>query len=300
MIQGQRFVVAAVGVLLAASATLATETILVRSGNGSGSGVFDSLISRMEGPADSGFPNVFTASDFHIARIGNPACIVVRNGAWTPFLSTDLDAMWIGTDFAASNEGSTALYAVEFMVATAQVGQSNLLLSFAVDNVLGSGPNAGVYINEVPLANSNGGNFNGTYQFNLDVTGLLVPGSNWLYINAVDLGGPAGLMFSATFTVEPGASAGTEDQPEGFALDANWPNPFNPVTTIGFSLPETSAARLDVYNLAGTRVATLVDGLTAAGAHQVSFDAANLASGVYFYTLQAAGLSETRKMILQK
>jgi hypothetical protein len=195
---------------------------------------------------------------------------------------------------------TTALYAVEFMVSTAQVGQSNLLFSFAVDNVLGSGPNAGVYINEVPLANSNGGNFNGTYQFNLDVTGLLVPGSNWLYINAVDQGGPAGLMFSATFTVEPGASAGTEDRPQGFALEANWPNPFNPATTLAFTLAETTEARLSVYNLAGTKVATLVDGLAAAGSHQVNFDASNLASGVYFYTLEAAGMSETRKMVLQK
>jgi hypothetical protein len=101
-------------------------------------------------------------------------------------------------------------------------------------------------------------------------------------------------------TIACDATAGTGDRPATLALESNWPNPFNPVTTIGFTLPETALARLSVYNLAGTRVATLVDGLTGAGFHQASFDASNLASGVYFYTLEAAGLHETRKMILQK
>lgn len=299
MIQRHRFVTMALGLVVAASAALATETITVRSGNGQ-FGQFDTEVSRMEGPANSGFANAFTAADFQAARQGNPATVISNHGAWTPFLVTDPLAKWIAIHGGGASEGSTALYAVEFIVGTAQVGLSSLQLDFAVDNVLGSGPNAGVFVNEAPLANSNGGGFGGTYQMTLDVTGLLVPGSNWLYINAVDLGGPAGLIFSATFTVEPGASAGTEDRPAGFALEANWPNPFNPVTTLAFTLAETTEARLSVYNLAGTKVATLVDGLTAAGTHQVTFDASNLASGVYFYTLEAAGLSETRKMVLQK
>ncbi len=287
------------GVLLAAGTALATETITVRSGNGSVGGM-DGAVRFVPGPPNSGIASAFTPADFLAARLGTSAAIVARNSAWTTGLVADAAARWVAPTAAGASEGSSALYAIEFLVGTAQPGLTTLDLDYAVDNVLGFGPNVGVYVNEVPMAGSTGGWYTSNYSLSHDLTGLVQPGSNWLYFNATDQGGPSGLLFSATVSVESGATAGTEDRPDGFALEANWPNPFNPVTTIGFTLPETAAARLDVYNLSGTRVASLVDGLTAAGAHQVSFDASNLASGVYFYTLQAAGVHETRKMILQK
>jgi len=95
-------------------------------------------------------------------------------------------------------------------------------------------------------------------------------------------------------------TADTNDQPVAFELGDAFPNPFNPSTTINFSLAETADASLKVYDVAGAEVASLVSGLTAAGEHSVTFDAASLTSGVYFYTLEVAGLAETRKMILVK
>lgn len=80
----------------------------------------------------------------------------------------------------------------------------------------------------------------------------------------------------------------------------NYPNPFNPTTTISFFLPETGDAQLEVFNLAGQRVATLVKGRMNAGMHEVRFDASSLSSGVYLYRLQAGGITQTRSMLLVK
>ncbi len=88
--------------------------------------------------------------------------------------------------------------------------------------------------------------------------------------------------------------------PLGYSLKQNVPNPFNPTTSINFTMGETGAASLKVFDLAGREVATLVSGLVESGQHTVNFDASNLSSGVYFYTLQANGASETRKMVLMK
>ena len=88
--------------------------------------------------------------------------------------------------------------------------------------------------------------------------------------------------------------------PAAFSLGQNAPNPFNPTTTISFSLALTGRATLTVYDLAGRAVATLVDGVLEAGSHAVSLDAGRLASGVYFYALEADGQMATRKMILMK
>ncbi|MFA7332246.1 MAG: DVUA0089 family protein [Candidatus Delongbacteria bacterium] len=90
------------------------------------------------------------------------------------------------------------------------------------------------------------------------------------------------------------------DQPVSFALSQNVPNPFNPATTISFTLPESGFASLKVYDTAGREVATLVNGLSARGDHQVTFDGSQLSTGVYFYTLQFNGQSQTQKMVLVK
>jgi hypothetical protein len=85
-----------------------------------------------------------------------------------------------------------------------------------------------------------------------------------------------------------------------FELQRVSPNPFNPVTTISFSLPEAARVTLNVYDVTGRQVAQLVNGLTDAGAHQVTFDGSNLASGVYLYRLTAGMNSATGKMVLMK
>ncbi len=102
----------------------------------------------------------------------------------------------------------------------------------------------------------------------------------------------------------PGALLGNGNAgvntPEGFVLEQNYPNPFNPETSIRFSLPENSVVSLKVYDVNGKLVKTLVNGLTAAGSHEVSFNASELASGVYFCTLKAGVFTETKKLMLTK
>lgn len=85
-----------------------------------------------------------------------------------------------------------------------------------------------------------------------------------------------------------------------FALSQNYPNPFNPSTTIEYSVPTSGDVELAVFNLAGQKVATLVSGNVNAGSHSVAWNGAGVASGVYFYRLQAADQIMTRKMLLLK
>jgi len=80
----------------------------------------------------------------------------------------------------------------------------------------------------------------------------------------------------------------------------NYPNPFNPLTQITFQIPESGLVMLKVYDALGNEVAILVDGMVNAGIHEVSFDASNLTSGVYIYTLFAGDIIRSNKMILMK
>ena len=83
-------------------------------------------------------------------------------------------------------------------------------------------------------------------------------------------------------------------------LDANYPNPFNPATTIVYHLPVASRAVLSVFDMLGRRVAVLESGRKNAGRHEVSFDASGLPSGVYFYRLVAGDHVSTNRMVLVK
>ncbi|RJP79719.1 MAG: T9SS C-terminal target domain-containing protein [Candidatus Zixiibacteriota bacterium] len=96
------------------------------------------------------------------------------------------------------------------------------------------------------------------------------------------------------------ALGGSADLPEAFTLAQNYPNPFNPSTTLSFTLPADGRVSLDVFDLQGRRVATMVDGWRVAGTHALTFDGSHLASGVYLYRLAVNGYSITRKMMLVK
>lgn len=91
-----------------------------------------------------------------------------------------------------------------------------------------------------------------------------------------------------------------QEAPAVFALGEAYPNPFNPSTTIAYSVPETQRVTLNVFNTNGQLVQTLVNGMIERGAHKVVFDASNLSSGVYVYSLQAGTESSLKKMVLVK
>jgi len=84
------------------------------------------------------------------------------------------------------------------------------------------------------------------------------------------------------------------------SIIGNYPNPFNPVTTISFWLPETGRLKLDVFAVTGAKVATLADGVLSAGEHSVTWNASGFPSGVYFYRLRAGEFTGTGKMLLVK
>ncbi len=93
--------------------------------------------------------------------------------------------------------------------------------------------------------------------------------------------------------------------PRVFALNANYPNPFNPMTKISFSLPEAQDVRLNVYGIDGAKVATLINETRSAGLHEIIWNGRNdvdqtVASGMYFYRIEAGPYSQVRKMTLMK
>ena len=107
--------------------------------------------------------------------------------------------------------------------------------------------------------------------------------------------------FTLTITPDEVTSANPESEvPQELTLNQNYPNPFNPVTTISFALPEDSEVQLEVYDVMGRKVTTLVDGQRSAGEHDVSWDASNASSGTYMYRLQVDGQVMTRTMTLVK
>ncbi|MGC8594438.1 MAG: carboxypeptidase regulatory-like domain-containing protein [Candidatus Kryptoniota bacterium] len=112
---------------------------------------------------------------------------------------------------------------------------------------------------------------------------------------------------TAYITANPVPTAVNEKpiQPTSYSLEQNYPNPFNPTTQIVFSIPQTERVTIDIYNILGEKVATLVNGTLNAGTHIVTFDARNssgslLPTGVYFYRLSTPDFTATRKMLLLK
>jgi hypothetical protein len=88
--------------------------------------------------------------------------------------------------------------------------------------------------------------------------------------------------------------------PTAFNLKQNYPNPFNPVTTIRYSIPSNVKVILNVFDVAGREVAILENRERVAGNYQVNFDAKQLASGVYYYRLNAGSFTSTKKFVLIK
>lgn len=142
------------------------------------------------------------------------------------------------------------------------------------------------------------------------VGGWILPGkpASASFAFDVDRSAPVGPTWELVFTVTAGGGgerwtksiAMSVLPPERFELLKNYPNPFNPSTTIGFTLPHSSQAILKVYNLLGEEVATLAEGTFEPGFHEVTWDASRAASGVYLYRLTASGSVLTGRMMVLK
>jgi len=112
--------------------------------------------------------------------------------------------------------------------------------------------------------------------------------------------GPLGVTaYSASGCPSP-VSVENEELPLNYSLAQNYPNPFNPSTTISFEIPQSGIVKLVVYDMLGREVATLLNEEKTAGAYEVNFNMRNLASGIYFYTINAGSFTSTKKMILMK
>jgi hypothetical protein len=118
------------------------------------------------------------------------------------------------------------------------------------------------------------------------IVGKEISSTAWIVTSAGEI-----LKSSGRFDLITGLVANRLEVPGSSKLEQNYPNPFNPSTTIRYALPERSHVSLAVFNTVGQRIATLVDGDLEAGYHEVKFEAAGLASGVYFYRLSVSPLA---------
>lgn len=118
-------------------------------------------------------------------------------------------------------------------------------------------------------------------------------------MNACLVGPRASILLSNACTPIGITPIGTQI-PSGFSLEQNYPNPFNPVTNIHFSIPKSSFVKLTIFDAQGKVVSQPVSKDMAPGTYNVDFEAGSLASGIYFYTLEAADFTQTKKMLLVK
>ncbi|MFZ0456181.1 MAG: T9SS type A sorting domain-containing protein, partial [Ignavibacteriaceae bacterium] len=85
-----------------------------------------------------------------------------------------------------------------------------------------------------------------------------------------------------------------------YQLYQNFPNPFNPVTTIKYSIPKSGFVNIKLYDILGRKIKTLVAGEEPAGNYEIKFDGSDLSSGIYFYTMSVENYISTKKMIILK
>lgn len=152
----------------------------------------------------------------------------------------------------------------------------------------GSAPFSGYFKPQNPLSLFNGEDINGDWE--LRVSDLVAGNTGTL----------ESWEMNFTFLVPTDVESDNNKQPVDYGLYQNYPNPFNPSSKISYSIAEYGRVSLKIYDILGREVTTLVNEEKSAGRYEVIFNASGLASGIYFYRLQAENYVETKKMILLK
>lgn len=199
-------------------------------------------------------------------------------------------------------------------------GDSTMISGFVLTELVAGGarnpvPNAEVTLNPGGNKTVTQTDLSGRYSVRVRVGqyALVVSASGYETLSTPGISiGSAGSFVGVTLKKSPNAVSLEEGRglPRAYALEAAYPNPFNPRTVVGYQLPVASNVNLAVYDLLGHEVGVLVDGPKEAGRHVVTLEGSNLASGIYFYRLYAApeagakgstpagGYVQTRRMIL--
>ncbi len=259
--------------------------------------------------------------DGSISTEQNPSHTYVANGTYTVQLTVTDDQGATGTTSQAVtvNDGSGGDTMHIQSITTVVVksgGVGNGEATFVVVDDVGS-PVSGATVTGVFSGDLSGEDTGVT-----DANGEVVLISNAVTSRPGTIGICASSVTHATLTYDPAANAdpgydcGTaavvsssgmgrdifqmpQEIPTEYAI-GNYPNPFNPTTTIRYDLPEAGHTTLRVYNVLGQEVAVLLDGFKEAGSYQVDFDGQTLSNGLYIYTLETEGYRGSRTMVLMK
>jgi hypothetical protein len=196
----------------------------------------------------------------------------------SPFMGNMLEGCWCPGDTLNGN-----------MVLLTKISESN----WRFEKEVPLGTNSGMYEYKFAVMYSGADTINGGFEpLNNEFTDTLVH-----TVLLVD--GPPIVISNLFGNPNPVGVERIENLlPSDFILEQNYPNPFNPSTKIRYSIPENSFITLKVFNLLGEEIETLVNSEQSAGVYEATFDASELSSGIYFYTLSTKNSVNTKKMIL--
>lgn len=173
---------------------------------------------------------------------------------------------------------------------------SKSLLTISGNNIFFHSQDASINKEVIYLSTNNGVTWSnvGTFSYYQSFYSIIVSDSN------VFLALSNGIWKRSLFEMITSVESFSGELVKNFKLQQNYPNPFNPTTTISYSLPQTDWVIVKIYNLLGSKVATLVDEKMYPGNYQVTWDAKDFSSGIYFYHLQAGPTIQVKKMVLIK
>ena len=218
---------------------------------------------------------------------------------WTNDITTDVD-VYIYDDFNGTTLSN--LLASKLNQSYSEAGYHSVQLDAPLEVSSGSDIYVAVKVTNdsymYPVA------ADGTGPNETATTYISITGSSWTDLG-VSYGEDVGIRVRGTYSLGLSVDDDEDDLPYDFNLEQNFPNPFNPNTSIAFTLPERADVNLTVYNLLGQKVRTLVDEFRQAGEHTVQWNGHDeadrpLATGVYYYQITAGDRSATRKMVLLK